>query len=185
MGQINLFAPKLTDNMRDFITGYQEGKLWKVMLSRVIDERDIPHAFVIDDDVEHNYILIEYNQPLIHADINWLYLSLVANDTEIDKKAMFRYAIERVLNPTEPANKKLMRRKVTTDAEWEQVKEFRRLLEAPAMAFRHFRRSYRDKSKHLAVTRTGSVLVIEYTGTNDEYGRELTRVQETDDASVQ
>ena len=169
MGQINLFASTLSDTMKEFIngngttTGYLDGKLWKVSLSRVLDERLFPHAYAIEDTLEYNYVMVEVVDPLTWDDITWLYKCIVTEEWEFNKSSAWRYSIERTLNA--PGARQL-RRKVESDAEWVRVKEFRRILEAPALAFQHFNRFYQKDTTqgpgHLQVTKSGKVLLIEY-----------------------
>lgn len=169
MGQINLFASTLTDSVRDFINQYQDGLLWKVSLSRVLDERDFPHAWAYENKVEHNFILMEVSEPLIQEDINWLYCCIIDNKWEFTRQRAMAYAIERMLNPTpqelkeHPHLKRAIRRDPKNDVEWDRIRNFRRLLEAPAIAFRHFKKTYVEGG-FLEVHRHDPILMIEYDG---------------------
>jgi len=166
MGQINLFASTLTAVMKEFINGntdtgtpgWHDGKLYKVSIARYLDERQFPHAFAYEDTLEYNYILVEAIEPLTWDDFNWLYGRIVGGSGEFNKSTAWRYSIERALN--KPGARQL-RRKVENDLEWAKVKEFRRILEAPALAFLHFNETYL-KGSHLEVYKPGKVLVIEY-----------------------
>jgi hypothetical protein len=159
MGQINLFASTLTDTMTDD-HGFMGGKLYKVSIARYIDERQNPHAYAFDDSLEYNYIMAEVAAPLTWDDFNWLYGRIVGGDGDFNKSTAWRYSIERTLNA--PGARQL-RRKVESDSEWARVKEFRRILEAPALAFMHFKRTFTEKpGQYLEVHKVGKVLVIEY-----------------------
>jgi hypothetical protein len=167
MGQINLFASKLTENMRDFLSGYEENKLWFVTAVRYLETDPYPHVNAVDDRLDHNYILVEVLAPLEWNDITWLLRGIVYNEHECDnRKTLLRYAIERTLNPgVDIINKRRhLRRQVNGDTEWAKVAEFRRLLEVAAMAFRFFKKDFKNEKAFIDVQRHSNVLLIEYDG---------------------
>jgi hypothetical protein len=167
MGQINLFASKLTDTMRDFLSSYEDNKLWFITTVRYLEQDPYPHVDAIDDRLAHNYIIVEVTAPLEWNDITWLLRGIVYNEYECDnRKTLMRYAIERILNPGVDVikNRRHLNRKVEGDAQWDKVTEFRRLLEVVAMAFRHFKKDFKNEKAFISVERHGNVLLIEYDG---------------------
>jgi hypothetical protein len=176
MGQINLFSATLTPAMRDFINAYDDGKLFKVMIVRELDANPRPHAYAIDDNLDYSYILLEQSAPIIQDDIDWIYNGIDTgawqrgypikegqSEREWERSVTLRYSIERTLNPPGKQNKRF---RVGSEEEWERVKEFRRHLEAPIMAFKHYKKNWQpDGHLHVNKTKlspTSSIILIEY-----------------------
>lgn len=186
MGQINLFALTLTDPMSEFLRTYKEGALRHIGAIRMLEpalpeEEAKPRCHLNIADYEYNYIIVEVADPLAWNDIDWLYRRVVAKEFDWGKltaaeakKATMRYAVERALTP--PGAKR-PRTKVDGDAEWPIVTKFRRCLELPAMALKHFSDTC-DMDGHIKVDRLGSMLVIEYSGKSN---RQSTRAAVTAD----
>lgn len=178
MGQINLFATSLNDNLRKMIISYKNNTLWKVALVRMLSESTHPYCYAIEDSLEYNYIIIDVEEPLTHSDVTLLLRGIYYGEVEIDnKKALLTYSIERVLNPKPLKHKDLqhMRRQVRTQEEWEQVNIFRHALEVVALGMRHLKKDsiangahveiYRQNSEGKAVLcseSSGGPLIIEY-----------------------
>lgn len=159
MGQINLFAPNLTDTMNEFLAQYKAGQLRDVGAIRILEEKEFPHSNILCNIVPYSYVLVEVAAPLTYADIDWLYRSIISEEWVYERGVAMRYSIERCLNPPGTKNP---RRKVNENSnEWELIREFRRCLEVPALALRHFKQTYRPDGM-VNVEKHGHILVIEY-----------------------
>lgn len=158
MGQINLFAPTLTDTMHDFIIEHREGLLRPIGAIRILEEEGRLRCHLSVHALDYSYILMEATDPLIFEDINWLYRGIVAAEFEYDKRKAFRYAVERALTPPGAERK---RTRMENDAEFEIVQRFRQCLELPAMAWRHYQKTHQPGG-HINVERHNAILVIEY-----------------------
>jgi hypothetical protein len=183
MGQINLFAATLTDTMRDFLANYPDDALQRIGAIRVLDTREHPHVYAIDDSLEYSYVLLEVAPPLQMKDVEWLVRGILYDEYACDDKAiLMRYAIDRVLNPNvDVLNKNIrIRRSVkeeNKETEWPAIQAFRRVLEHGRMAFRYLK-EHRRKDTHFEVFRHGDVIMIEY----DHHYKPKKRREQTQDA---
>lgn len=164
MGIINLFAHTLTEPVADFLAGYREGLLHLVSAVRVLDEKPFPHSYIKVAALNRSFIVVEVADPLLYADIDWLYRAVIVGEYEYNKSSAMRYSIERCLNPIGTRNP---RRKVESEAEWERIRAFRRKLEVPMLALKHLKDTFLDSHEDgsapfLKIEKHPNVLVIEY-----------------------
>lgn len=159
MGQINLFAPTLTTPMGDFLAQYKDGLLRDVGAIRILEEKEFPHSFLACEACELSYVLVEVAAPLAYTDIDWLYRAIICDEFEYTKGLAMRHSIERCLNP--PGTKNPRRKVDENSNEWERIRDFRKCLEVPALALRHFKSTFRDGGT-VNVEKHETILVIEY-----------------------
>jgi hypothetical protein len=166
MGQINLFASKLTPTVSSFLRDYMDGDLQVVGMIRALEEKEFPHSNIVVAKLQYSYVIVEVADPISYNDISWLYRAIMTGEFPCDtpaaveefRVAAMKHSIERCLNVGQV---KSPRRKVENEDEWRRIREFRKLLEVPVLALKHLNQT-NDKAGHCRVDRTQDVLVIEY-----------------------
>lgn len=156
MGMVNFFAENINDKTSEFLTTYREGQLAAAVWARALDDKLHPHCQFLKASLEHDYIIFEIASPLTKEDVSWMYQRLLVDRVDPDRAALFEY-IWSVIGPGRrpvPEHKRTQRL-------WEKVKAYRKALEIPRLAFKHYDRSAHKRAEH-TVDIVDEIVVIQY-----------------------
>ena len=158
MGYVNLYTDELNDDIVEFVGNYKEGVLRPVLAIKLLELKPRPYAYLRMAVLDHDYIIFHVSKEISDQDVGWLYKKIVVEHGEnIDRRVMMDYSIYRVLG------KQYVGRRIANRQRWDDVRQFRRALEIPAMALRQFAERCVAIEDHV-LDRSETVVAIQYQG---------------------
>lgn len=153
---INLFAESLNENMGQFLATYREGDLHLVAYARACDDKAHPHTQFMKFSLKQDYIVFEISDMVTKEDVAWLYQKILVEKQDPDRAMLFEYIWSKM-----GTNGKGIPEHRRSQRLWEKAKLYRKQLEIPRLAFKHFDRSSHNHADHM-VDIVDKIVVIQY-----------------------